>query len=126
LLFEGGAASAITSWDSGKTCSPFAFTGRSLYVAEKTTINRRVLSNTGQFVASGSLDNLTWQPYEMAIAGESLIFRSGANLGATPLTLNKISGKWSIPGWTWQLPEVKNAGTSLAVPLGEYGVEILK
>jgi len=126
LLFESGAASAITSWDSGNTCFPFVISGRSLYVAEKTTINRRVLSNTGQFVASGSLANLAWQPYEMAIAGESLIFRSGANVGATPLTLNKISGKWSIPGWTWQLPEVKNAGNFWAVPLGEYGLEILK
>jgi len=126
LLFEGGAASAITSWDSGKTFSPFVFSGRSLYVAETTTINRRILSNTGQFVASGSLANLAWQPYELAIVGNSLLFRSGANLGASTLTLNKISGPWSIPGWSWQLPEVKNAGNSWAVPLGEYGVEILK
>ena len=80
LLFEAGAASAITSWDSGKTCTPFAFAGRSLYVAESTTINRRDLSNLGQFVASGTLSNLASQPYELAIAGDSLLFRSGANL----------------------------------------------
>lgn len=125
LLFEAGAAAAITSWDSGKTCYPFTFTNRSLYVAESTTINRRVLSNSGQFLAGGSLANLDWRPYELSIAGDSLLFRSGANLGASPLSLEQISGKWSIPGWTWRLPEVINSGNSLVVPLGEYGLEIL-
>ena len=125
LLFEAGVAASITSTDLAQN-QPFAFFNRSLYSADATTLNRCDLTDRAAFTPAGSLTNLPWSPSEISVRSGSILLRSGSEIGVTGTDLSLPAATWSLSGWSWQLDEARSTGNAWAVPLGDYGIELLK
>lgn len=126
LLFESGAASSIASFDL-KAGQPKAVSGRAVYSADGASLTLRTLENNGLFTAKGSIAGLPWNPVELMADGNFVCFRNGQEIGLVDAPLVGDVSTWTLDSWLWwNLGDARLFGDSLAIPLRDYGIEILR
>lgn len=126
LLYESGVASSISSFDL-KSGQPKSVIGRSVYSADTNSLTLRTLENSGSFSLKGSITNLPWNPLEIRAEGGFVKLRNGREVGLIDSLLANDLSVWSLDSWLfWNLTDAHLFGDSIAIPLRDFGLEILK
>ena len=126
LLYESGVASSISSFDL-KSGQPKSVAGRAVYSADANAISLRTLENNGSFLLKDSINGLPWNPSELRAAGGFLEFRNGQDVGLVDSLLAGDISTWSLDSWMWwNLKNSRLIGDKIAIPFGDYGLEVLK
>jgi len=126
LLYESGVASSISSFDL-KSGQPKTVAGRAVYSADANAISLRTLENNGSFMLKDSINGLPWNPSELRAEGGFLEFRNGRDVGLVDSLLAGDISTWSLDSWMWwNLENSRLIGDKIAIPFGDYGLEVLK
>lgn len=126
LLYESGVASSISSFNL-KSDQPKAVAGRAVYSVDANAISLRTLENTGSFLLKGSVKGLPWNPSELRAGGGFLVFRNGRDIGLVDFLLVGDLSTWSLDSWMWwNLEDSRLINDKIAIPFGDYGLEVLK
>ena len=126
LLFESGIASQVATLDL-KPGQPRSLSGRSVFSADGNILSLRTLDQNGSFVAKPDLKNLPWNPAELLANDQYLVFRNGTDLGLVDSLFAGDISTWTMDSWIyWELEKGWQFGDGFAIPLGSYGVEVLK
>lgn len=128
LLYEGGSAHSIATLSKP---DPRSVDGRTVWTLSGKNLSRHRLDNTGLWKIEGNRADLPFaDPNALRAHTGGLLMRHGDALAAAPLEFSSPIKTLSIPGWSWwrssDLSQAEIGVQSVAIPAGQYGIEVLR
>jgi len=128
LLYEGGIAQSIASLPVSDLRSA---AGRTVWTLAGKNVSRHRLADTGVWTLEGARTDLPFADASALRAhAAGLLMRRGDELASVPFDFSVPIKSRAIPGWSWwwssDLSQVEIGEQAVAIPAGQYGIEMLR
>jgi hypothetical protein len=128
LLYEGGTAHSIATLPKADLRSA---EGRTVWTLSGKDLSRHRLANNGSWTIEGTRADLPFpDPSALRAHAAGLLMRRGDELASVPSDFSAPIKRLTIPGWSWwwssDLSQAAIGTQSVAIPVGQYGIEVLR
>ena len=128
LLYEGGSAQSIAKLPKSDLRS---IEGRTAWTFAAKRLSRHQLDSSGSWKLDGTRSDLPFSdPSALRAHAGGIIASRGDILVSVPQNLAAPLKRKTVPGWSWwlssDLSRLHIGDTVLAIPVGEYGIEMLR
>lgn len=128
LLYEGGSAQSIATLPKSDLRST---EGRTAWTLAGASLTRYRFANTGAWTLEGTRADLPFSgPAALRAHAGGLLMRRGDELASVPTDFSAPIRRLTIPGWSWwwssDLSQAAIGTPTVAIPAGQYGIEVLR
>jgi hypothetical protein len=128
LLYEGGVAQSIATLPKSDLRSS---DGRTVWALTDKSLSRHRLTDTGAWAIEGTRADLPFaDPAALRARATNVLIRRGNELALVPPDFSAPIKRLTIPGWSWwwsnDLSQAEIGSQAVAIPAGQYGIEVLR
>ena len=128
LLYEGGSAQSIAALPRSDLRST---EGRTVWTFSGKNLSRQRLGDNATWALEGSRTDLPFaDPAALRAHAGGLLMRRGDEMASVPTVFSAPIRRLTIPGWSWwwtsDLSQAAIGTQTVAIPAGQYGIEVLR
>jgi hypothetical protein len=128
LLYEGGSAQSIAGLPKSDLRSSDA---RTVWALTGKSLSRHRLADSGAWTPEGTRAELPFaDPAALRAHAGGLLMRRGDEVASVPSDFSAPIKRLTILGWNWwgssDLSQAAIGTQSVAIPAGQYGIEVLR
>jgi uncharacterized secreted protein with C-terminal beta-propeller domain len=128
LLYEGGSAQSIAALPKSDLRSSDA---RTVWALTGKSLSRHRLADSGAWTPEGTRADLPFaDPAALRAHAGGLLMRRGDEVASVPSDFSAPIKRLTILGWNWwgssDLSQAAIGTQSVAIPAGQYGIEVLR